>query len=192
MKLLRKLLFLDNHICPWWFAYTFDNPLRRLIHSPERIVGPYLEDGMTAIDIGCGMGYFSLGMAKLVGVEGKVISADLQQKMLDKLRKRAERGGLADRISLQLCEQGSLVVVEEVDFVLTFWMVHEVPRVKLFFEQIDSILKTSGKWLLVEPKLHTSLSHFEKILSITREMGFRVTERPVVNISYAAVLEKAA
>lgn len=192
MKLFRKLLLFDDHVCPWWLAYTFDNPLRRLIHNPEKIVGPYLEEGMTAIDIGCGMGYFSLGMARLVGAKGRVISVDLQQKMLDKLKNRAEHTGIADRISVHLCKQDTLGVSEEVDFVLTFWMVHEVPSVKLFFEQIHSILHANGKWLLAEPKLHTSLSDFDKTLSTATEMGFLVTERPVINISYAAVLEKAA
>ena len=192
MKLFRKLLLFDDHVCPWWLAYTFDNPLRRLIHNPEKIVGPYLEEGMTAIDIGCGMGYFSLGMARLVGAKGRVISVDLQQKMLDKLKNRAEHTGIADRISVHLCKQDTLGVSEEVDFVLTFWMVHEVPSVKLFLEQIHSILHASGKWLLAEPKLHTSLSDFDKTLSTATEMGFLATERPVINISYAAVLEKAA
>ena len=192
MKLFRKLLLFDDHVCPWWLAYTFDNPLRRLIHNPEKIVGPYLEEGMTAIDIGCGMGYFSLGMARLVGAKGRVISVDLQQKMLDKLKNRAEHTSIADRISVHLCKQDTLGVSEEVDFVLTFWMVHEVPSVKLFFEQIHSILHASGKWLLAEPKLHTSLSDFDKTLSTATEMGFLATERPVINISYAAVLEKAA
>lgn len=192
MKLFRKLLLFDDHVCPWWLAYTFDNPLRRLIHNPEKIVGPYLEEGMTAIDIGCGMGYFSLGMARLVGAKGRVISVDLQQKMLDKLKNRAEHTGIADRISVHLCKQDTLGVSEEVDFVLTFWMVHEVPSVKLFFEQIHSILHANGKWLLAEPKLHTSLSDFDKTLSTATEMGLLVTERPVINISYAAVLEKAA
>jgi 2-polyprenyl-3-methyl-5-hydroxy-6-metoxy-1,4-benzoquinol methylase len=192
MKLFRKLLLFDDHVCPWWLAYTFDNPLRRLIHNPEKIVGPYLEEGMTAIDIGCGMGYFSLGMARLVGAKGRVISVDLQQKMIDKLKNRAEHTGIADRISVHLCKQDTLGVSEEVDFVLTFWMVHEVPTVKLFFEQIHSILHASGKWLLTEPKLHTSLSDFDKTLSTATEMGFLATERPVINISYAAVLEKAA
>jgi len=190
MKLIRKILFLDEHVCPWWCGYALDNPLRRLIHSPEKMLRPYLREGMTAADIGCGMGHFSLGMAKLVGEAGRVISADLQQKMLDRLRKRAERAGLADRISLQLSEQDTIGITEAVDFVLTFWMAHEVPSAKPFFQQIHSILKPNGKWLLAEPKLHISNSRFGKTLATAQEVGFRVTARPRIRISYAAVLEK--
>ena len=71
------------HVCPWWLCYSFDNPLRRLIHNPQRILSPYIKQGMTVLDAGCGMGYFSIGMAKMVGDSGKVIAVDLQQKMLD-------------------------------------------------------------------------------------------------------------
>ena len=88
------------HICPWWGGYFIDNPLRRLLHNPEKIVGPYVQPGMTVMDVGCGMGFFSIAMAKMVGDSGRVIAVDLQQKMLDVLRQRATKAGVADRIRL--------------------------------------------------------------------------------------------
>lgn len=191
MKLLNKFHFLDCELCPWWFAYTFDNPVRRMLHKPGKVLGSYVREGMTVVDIGCGMGHFSIGMAKLVGASGRVISVDLQQKMLDRVKRRAERVGVDDRISLRLCRVGDIGVSEQVDFVLTFWMVHEVPEAKTMFEQIKAILKDGGRWLLAEPKLHTSLDRFEKILSEAIASGFSVIERPSVTMSYAAVLGKS-
>ena len=76
---------MKQHICPWWLAYTFDNPLRRLFHKPGIIFAPYISEGMIVADFGCGMGYFSIGLAKIVGDEGQVIAVDVQQKMLDTL-----------------------------------------------------------------------------------------------------------
>ena len=96
----------DKHICPWWLAYTFDNPLRRYFHDPQVILTPYLQEGMTAIDLGCGMGYFSRAMAKIVGDTGKVISADLQKEMLAITRMRAEKDGVARLIQLPAPEGG--------------------------------------------------------------------------------------
>ena len=58
---------MSMRVCPCWMCYTFDNPLRRLVHDPRKIVGPYLREGMTALDVGCGIGYFAIGMAKIVG-----------------------------------------------------------------------------------------------------------------------------
>ena len=96
---MKHLSFSNKErVCPWWLAWTFDNPLRPLIHKPEAIVGPYMQEGMTVADIGCGMGYFSIAMAKSVGERGMVIAVDLQQKMLDLMQTRAGRAGVARRI----------------------------------------------------------------------------------------------
>ncbi len=90
-----------NHshcVCPWWLCATFDNPLRRLIHNPERILCELVRSGDTALDLGCGMGVFSIPLARLVGPSGKVICVDLQEQMLAGVRRRAERAGVAQRI----------------------------------------------------------------------------------------------
>jgi len=181
---------MEKHVCPWWFAYTFDNPLRSIFHKPEKILSPYLSEGMTAIDIGCGMGYFSIGMANIVGESGKIISVDLQQKMLDTLGKRAQEAGIASRITTFLCDDKSIGINEEVDFALTFWMVHETPDEHNFIKQVHTILKSSGKLLIAEPKMHVTLTEFNKTVSIAQEVGFKLIDSPVIYFSHAAILEK--
>ena len=57
-------------VCPWWLAYTFDNRLRRLLYKPEMVLKPYVNPGMTLLDLGCGMGFFSIAMASLAGDTG--------------------------------------------------------------------------------------------------------------------------
>ena len=105
-------------VCTWWIAYTFDNPLRRLIHKPQKVLGNFVKEGMTVMDLGCGMGHFSIGMAGLVGGTGRVIAVDLQQKMLDVMERRAQRAGLADRILPHLCQADDIGIEEQADFVL--------------------------------------------------------------------------
>ena len=115
------------HVCPWWGGYFIDNPIRRLFHNPEKIVGPYVGPGMTVMDVGCGMGFCSIAMAKIVGDSGLVIAVDLQQEMLDVLWQRATVAGVANRIRLHKCEQDRFGVDAQADFALAFMMVHEVP-----------------------------------------------------------------
>ncbi|UCH11120.1 MAG: class I SAM-dependent methyltransferase [Fidelibacterota bacterium] len=190
MGALRKLLLRDEHVCPWWFAYSFDNPIRRLVHPAGKIVRDYVGTEMTVIDIGCGMGYFALEMARRVGPEGRVIAVDLQEKMLVRVGKRAERAGLADRIILHPCGPDQLGVDQEVDFVLTFWMVHEVPDRDSFLDQVHRILKRGGSWLVVEPKVHTPQARFQALLASAGERGYEVLDRPKIRLSYAGVLGK--
>ena len=69
------------HVCPWWGGYFIDNRFRRLLHDPQAILAPHVQPGDSALDFGCGMGFFSIGIARIVGDEGWVIAVDLQQQM---------------------------------------------------------------------------------------------------------------
>ena len=64
-------------VCPWWLCYSFDNPLRRFIHDPAHLLAPYVKPGMTVVDVGCGMGYFTIPLARIAGPGGLVIGLDL-------------------------------------------------------------------------------------------------------------------
>ena len=170
-----------QRVCPWWMGYLIDNPLRRLIHNPEKILGPYVTPGMMVVDVGCGMGLFSIAMAKMVGDDGRVIAVDLQQKMLDAMTRRAGKAGVAHRIQAHRCEANDLSVDAKADFVLAFAMVHEVPDTKRLLSQVFACLKPSGKFLVAEPRLHVSASTFQKMLEIAADVGFRqVAEKPQV------------
>jgi ubiquinone/menaquinone biosynthesis C-methylase UbiE len=69
-----------SRICSWKIAFALDNPIRRLIHNPQKILVGYIEPGQTVLDIECGPGTFSIAMAKMVGESGKVIAVDVQRK----------------------------------------------------------------------------------------------------------------
>jgi len=190
MRWFDKAVRLNNMVCPWWLCHSFDNPLRRLVHDPERILKPYLKPGMTAVDIGCGMGYFSLGMAKWVGSGGKVVAVDLQEKMLAALGSRARKSGLDNRIVLHRCRPDHLDLQVSADFVLAFWMVHEVSDTPRFFDEIFSLLKTGGRLLVVEPKVHVTRKRFKKTAEVCRASGFRSLGEPAVALSRSVLLAK--
>lgn len=181
---------MNEMVCPWWLCYSFDNPLRRLFHDPERLLSPYAKTGMTVVDIGCGMGYFTVGLARLTGPEGKVIAVDLQQRMLDVLQRRSRRAGVAERIVLHRCRKESLGVEGPVDFALSFWMAHEIPDKPRFFREILALLKPQGRLLLVEPKFHVKKEGFERTVAVCRETGFLVLDQPSVALSRAFLLGK--
>jgi ubiquinone/menaquinone biosynthesis C-methylase UbiE len=178
----------DHHVCPWWLAYTFDNPLRRLIHNPRAIFSGYVKEGMTVMDVGCGMGYFTLGLAELVGDKGQVIGVDLQQEMLDITLKRATKKGMAHRIILHRAQPATIGVTTSVDFVLAFWMVHEAPDPEKFFKEIVSILKPRGKIIYTEPAFHVSAQQYRTILAAAQKSGLRKLQDLKITFSRAALL----
>lgn len=145
---------------------------------------------MTAMDIGCGLGYFSIGMAKIVGEKGKITAVDIQQKMLDILRKRAIKAGVSHLIRTVLCDEENIGTGEKSDFALSFWMAHETPDAFRLFKQVHGLLKKSGKFLLVEPKMHVSAAEFKKTLSSAHAAGFNITDSPFIFFSHTALFEK--
>lgn len=125
-----------EHVCPWWMGYLLASPIRRWMARPEELVAPYVREGMTVLEPGPGMGFFTLPMAKMVGASGRVVAVDIQQKMLDELRRRAAKKGLSRRIEARLANAGTLGIDDlkgEVDFVLAFAVVHETPSADGFF-----------------------------------------------------------
>ena len=178
-----------KHVCPWWFCFTFDNPLRRLFQNPKKILAPYVREGDTVIDIGPGMGYFTISLAELVGSSGRVVAVDVQQKMLDFLIARARRRGVAERIVPHLSSPESIGINEKADFVLAFWMLHEVPDQELFLREVRSVLKPQGLLLLAEPIMHVRRKKFLQTIQLAEEVGFLLKDTPRISLSFAAVFE---
>ena len=189
MKSFFDYLFVRRkHICPWWLCFTFDNLLRRLFQDPEQILRPYVAEGITVLDIGPGMGYFSIPLARMVGSKGKVIAADIQPEMLSAIQKRAKRVSVEGRIATHLCKADSLGLEEKVDFALAFWMLHEVPNPLSFFKEMRSVLKVTGKLLVSEPTIHVTPKMYAKSIEIALSNGFKVIAEPKIFLSRSALL----
>jgi len=144
-------------ICSWKHAFALDNPIRRIIHNPQKILGGHIKPGQTVLDIGWGPGTFSIAMAKMVGELGKVIAVDVQEEMLQIVREKAAQRGLEPIIVTYKSGPERIGISEKVDFALAFYMVHEVPNAEAFMKEIAFVLKPKGKLLIVEPKMMPNL-----------------------------------
>ena len=180
-----------HDVCPWWLGYFLLNPLRRLGQDPERIVGPYVAEGMTVFEPGPGMGYFTLALARRVGARGRVVAADVQDRMLAALRRRAVRAGVSERIETRLVagdDTGLAGLDGQVDFVLAFAVVHELPDAWRFLAGSFAALKPGGRMLVAEPSGRVPATEFEETLAKALAAGLRVESRPAIRSSHAAVL----
>jgi len=180
-----------ERMCPWWLSYFLYNPLRRVVHNPERILDGHVRPGHTAMDVGCGPGYFTLPMARLAGQAGQVIAVDLQPRMLDILRRRAERAGLLARIRLHQCSADRLGVQTQVDFALAFAMVHEVPDPHALLSEIATLLNPEARFLLAEPSAHVAPSAFDRTLEIARTVGLLPCGEPRIAMCRAVLLARS-
>jgi ubiquinone/menaquinone biosynthesis C-methylase UbiE len=178
------------HVCPWWLIWTFDNPLRRVFHKPERLLAGLVKPGDHCLDLGCGIGYFTIPMATMVGDSGAVTAVDVQPQMLEGVRRRAQRAGLESRVRLHLATGPGLDVHDPVDFALAFWMLHEVPDQSAFLQGVFAALEPGGRFLLVEPKGHVTRAAFEESVARAARIGLRQAAIPPVSFSRAVLLSR--
>ena len=180
----------NNRVCPVERAGSLDSRIRRWFQNPQKILRPYIVEGMTVLDVGCGPGFFSIDMAYMVGKTGRVIASDLQDGMLQKVRGKIKGTELEERITLHKCEINKIGVTDHVDFVLLFYVVHEIPNKLRFFDELATILKPNGQILLVEPPFHVSKLAFEETIKKARDAGFSDTEVPHMHFHKTAILKK--
>ena len=182
-----------ERVCPWWLGYLLACPMRRWLLKPEVLLGPYLREGMTVLEPGPGMGFFTLPMSRMIGPAGRIIVIDIQAKMLESLRRRALKAGTSERIDTRLAQPDSLGINDLnncVDFVLAFAVVHELPSPAVFFREAAAAMKTGALMLFAEPAGHVTPEKFQAEIEAACAAGLEVTAQPVIRRNHAAILRK--
>ncbi len=184
---------MSQFVCPWWLGYTLIVPVRRWWQDPAAILAPYVAEGMTVLEPGPGMGFFTLELARRVGSRGRVVAVDVQPRMLAALGRRLKRAGLADRVERRLAAPEGMGVEDlrgAVDFVLAFAVVHEMKDAARFLAEAHAALRPGGRMLLSEPAGHVSGKAFEATVSLGREAGFAEAGRPAIRSSRSVILTR--
>lgn len=186
---------MSHRICPWWLGYVLASPLRRLLQDPAAIVDPYVREGMTVLEPGPGMGFFTLELARRVGANGRVIAVDVQPRMIAGLKRRLAKAGLAERVDARLASESSMGLQDlagKIDFTLAVAVVHEMPSARRLFAEAAGAMKSGATLLLAEPSGHVKQEMFAGELQAATDAGLTVIERPTVQRSYAALLRKGS
>jgi ubiquinone/menaquinone biosynthesis C-methylase UbiE len=182
-----------HRVCPWWLGYLLACPWRRRLQDPAGILGSFVREGMTVLEPGPGMGFFTLELARQVGPAGRVVAVDIQPKMIAALKRRAAKQGLAGCIETRLAGAESMGLDDlagQVDFVLAFAVVHELPSVERFFREVAGVLKTTGSVLVAEPAGHVTAEQFEEQMRAAEQAGLQRNAGPTIRRSLTAVLRR--
>jgi ubiquinone/menaquinone biosynthesis C-methylase UbiE len=169
------------------------SPIRRLMESPEQLLGPWVTPGMTVLDVGTGMGFFSLPLARMVGERGRVLCVDVEPRMVKGLVRRAMKAGLVGRIEPIVCAEDDLGLsahAGSVDLAVVIHSLHEMTDIEHALRQIADVLNPEGRLLVIEPKGHVSRQTWEYELAAARRAGFDVARRPGFRRRYGVLLEK--
>jgi ubiquinone/menaquinone biosynthesis C-methylase UbiE len=124
---------------------------RELEEQPELaldLIG--VRPGMIVADVGAGVGYFSLRMAKRVGPSGRVYAEDVQPEMLELLRQRAEKAQATNIETILGTEADPKLPAGALDLVLLVDVYHEFSQPQQMLRHIRAALKPAGRLVLLE------------------------------------------
>ncbi len=184
---------MSKRVCPWWLGYLLLIPFRRWRHDPEKILAPYAHPGMTVLEPGPGMGFFTLELLRRVAPGGRVVAIDVQPRMLDRLKKRAGNAGLAAHLDARLAPKESMGIADlgdQVDLTVAFFVVHEMPSTRNFFLEVADASKRGAHLLLSEPSGHVTTQEFEAEVNDAIEAGFTVVDHLAIRSSHTVLLVK--
>jgi hypothetical protein len=113
--------------------------------------------------------------------------------MIKRLRRRATKANLAERIDTRVTRPDSMKLDGlngRVDFVLAFAVVHEIPDGAVFFAEAATTMKSKARMLLAEPMGQVSEAEFDEELEMAKRAGLEVEARPPIRRTRTALLQK--
>lgn len=170
-----------------------DNPLRRKMLPVEDVLDRInVTKNQYIADIGCGIGYFTLPMAKAVGSEGKVYAIDINLNMLEETKRRVEEQKITNVEMVHSSENNFRIENHSVDIAFTATVFHEVDTPLKFLKESKRILKAGGvlvilDWNKIEedfgPPIHKRID-MKEVKKYVLEAGFYIKEETYVGRSF--------
>ena len=106
--------------------------------------------GQTVCDLGCGNGFYTLELAKLVGPEGTVWASDIQLEMLRMLAKNAEEAGMRNIRAVLGTPVDPRLPRGAIDLVLCVDVYHEFSHPEAMLARVRDSLAEDGVLVLAE------------------------------------------
>jgi ubiquinone/menaquinone biosynthesis C-methylase UbiE len=126
-------------------------PEREAEEQPEKALDALnLKPGMVVADIGAGVGFMSLRLARRVGPSGKVYANDLQPEMLDRLRQNAAQARITNVATVLGDVADPKLPANTMDLVLLVDVYHEFSQPQQMLRKIRETLKPDGRLVLLE------------------------------------------
>ncbi|MBO8159585.1 class I SAM-dependent methyltransferase [Thermosyntropha sp.] len=131
--------------------HKLDNPKRRILLPPEKILMQAgLKKDMVMADVGCGIGYFTIPAASLVGENGQILALDLSRDMLDTLQEKITEQGIDNVVIIKNDENKLPIDNNKVDMAFLCHVVHEVEDKGVFIDEVKRVVKPGGFISIIE------------------------------------------
>ncbi|MGH9664324.1 MAG: class I SAM-dependent methyltransferase [Bryobacteraceae bacterium] len=132
-------------------ADWLERPERESEEAPDEALDAIgLHKGMTIADVGAGIGYVTMKLARRVGPGGTVYATDIQPAMLTRLRAQAERENLSNIRTVLGTETDPKLPADKLDLILMVDVYHELSHPQKMLDAMRAALRPDGRLVLLE------------------------------------------
>jgi ubiquinone/menaquinone biosynthesis C-methylase UbiE len=176
---------------PEFAANLIDNPLRRSIQPPDETPARLgIEPGMTVLEVGPGNGTYTVATARRVGEGGKVVTVDIEPKMIERVRRRAEAEGVTN-IEARVADVYDLPFDDGTfDAVYMIAVIGEIPDPERAMKEFYRVLKPSGSLAFGELLMDPDYPRASTLARWAAVAGFRLRRKVGGTFYYTLILEK--
>lgn len=173
-----------------------EDPERDSWQKPEEILNALkIEKGHVVADIGAGSGYFTEKLSERVGLNGTVYAVDIQQEMLDYIRKQLDNKGLKNVVLVLGNMDDPKLSKESLDIAILLSVYHEIEKPVDFMKKIKWALKPHGRLAILEfsdkspigPPLKVRLPE-DLVINELKQAGFTLSQRHAFLLPYQYLL----
>jgi precorrin-6B methylase 2 len=182
----REIAMVMGHLAADWL----DRPTREKEERTDKLLKALdLKPGMVIADVGAGSGYFSFPIAKLIGPKGKVLAVDIQDEMLDLIRKRMKARKLSNIEPIKGTESDPKLPEGKVDLILMVDVYHEFNYPCEMTEAMIKALKVGGKLVFVEYRLEDPSVWIKLVHKMTQKQVIReMKPHPLKHVKTSDIL----
>jgi ubiquinone/menaquinone biosynthesis C-methylase UbiE len=193
--LLHTIIRIVRHFykfpMPEFAANLIDNPLRRRFQPPDEMpIRHGITAGMRALEVGPGNGTYTITTASQVGENGKVITIDIEPKMIQRVETRNQREGIKN-IEARVEDVFKLPFEDSYfDHIYMIAVIGEIPTPERAFNDFYRVLSAAGILAFSEILMDPDYPRARKLISLAAGTGFQVKDKIGNFFHYTLIFEK--
>lgn len=188
-RLLSRRLTLP---CPSWLHWLveIENPFAKANRASVIVEHLDLKQGMKVLDAGCGAGRLTIPVAQKLGSQSEVVAMDIQEGMLDIVKKKTQAVNLNNIRYLQAKIGDGKLESNYYDRALLITVLGEIPQREVALKELFNALKPGGILLVSETIFDPHFQSKKTVTIMAQASGFNIKNIFGNRFSYNILLEK--
>ena len=189
--ILRLVRYFYKFPMPRFFANIIDNPIRRKMQPPDRTAIRHgIEPGMVVLEVGPGNGTYTIAAARRVGENGRVITIDIEPKIIERVQHRMQQEGIKN-LEARVADVYDLPFKESFfDVVYMIAVIGEIPTPEKALKEFHRVLSPSGTLGFSELLFDPDYPRAKALILKANAAGFRLKKKAGNFTYYTLIFEK--